>query len=203
MQRLHCVEEWLVEHNFVADETLYKYRISAAKLLDELDAWCLEVLASDDTKRSTTLSRIDRLLDLGSAQESHFAISFRTVYWVSDGLPEPLILSIQVLLATLAFARDAAFPKELPHDAGGSGGNFKALEDRFSLDGWCPVEINRFTKSANIFARYCVSSLGPISTLNHLGCKPRNHRCEALQVDMRDTRHSTCQRTASALCQEM
>ena len=183
LQRPYCAEDWLVEYDFVADETLYKYRISTDKLLDVLDAWCLEVLASNDTERSTTLARIDRLLDLANLEESQFAVSFRTMYWVSDGLPEPLILSFKVLLATLAIARDAAFPKEVPHDAGSGVGNFRALEERLLLDGWCPVEIKRFRKRANIFAKYCVTSLGPVSTLNHLGCKARYHRCEASQVD--------------------
>jgi hypothetical protein len=87
------------------------------KLLDVLDAWYLDLQKSRSAERATTLSRVDRLLDLPSAGNTTIRASFRTMYWVSNGLSEPLTLSIHVLLGTLAFARDAAFPEEAPHIA--------------------------------------------------------------------------------------
>ena len=154
--------------------------VSTAKLPGRLDAWRKEVLEMQDAQKSCRKTDLDYLLD--RAHNFHAVISCgKDVRAYSDLLPEDLSLSIQILHATLVFARNSVFPDtpmSIPRQP-----ILKTLSDQFRSNGWCTSDVTRLRQDTSVLGEYYATRLGQLTCLSdHHLCN--ENTCSASQIKM-------------------
>lgn len=172
-------------------------RITTRNLLHVLDNWLHAIINSNSDDQRTSLARVDRLLRNADQEQTTFSQDLFNYFIARDLLPDPLTLSIQVLLATLKLARNAAFPESNPLDQTPNS-QLKLLKQRMEKDGWCPSEMTRLKQDSHVMSEYCASILGPVqAAFDHAQCDRES--CIATQIDQ--SKYCTRHISDSCVCQ--
>jgi Heterokaryon incompatibility protein (HET) len=175
-------------------------KITTKNLLHALDNWLDAIVKSNWDNQRASLTRIDRLLRTADKEQSALSMNIFDMFdmfGAMDLLPEPLTLSIQVLLGTLRLARNVAFPKSSTLDLT-LNPQLKLLKQWMKKDGWCPSEMTRLRQDNQVMSEYCASMLGPVqAAFDHAKCDDLN--CVATQIDQ--SKYCTRHVSDSCICQ--